>query len=71
MFNAEQYQKLKPFVNSIPQWEVFSDLVDFYIERQHKIMEQTNNVAELHKAQGALATLRQFQNLKDVVNGCN
>jgi len=71
MFNAEQYQKLKPFVNSIPQWEVFSDLVDFYIERQHKVMEQTNNVAELHKAQGALATLRQFQNLKDVVNGCN
>jgi hypothetical protein len=48
---------------------VFSDLVDFYIERQHKIMEQTNNVAELHKAQGALAVLRQFQNLKDVVNG--
>jgi len=71
MFNAEQYQKLKPFVNSIPQWEVFSDLVSFYIERQHKVMEQTNNVAELHKAQGALATLRQFQNLKDVVNGCN
>jgi uncharacterized protein YbgA (DUF1722 family) len=71
MFSAEQYQKLKPFVNSIPQWQVFSDLVDFYIERQHKIMEQTNNVAELHKAQGALATLRQFQNLKDVVNGCN
>jgi hypothetical protein len=34
-------------------------------------MEQTNNVAELHKAQGALATLRQFQNLKDIVNGCN
>jgi hypothetical protein len=32
-------------------------------------MEQTNNVAELHKAQGALAVLRQFQNLKDVVNG--
>jgi uncharacterized protein YbgA (DUF1722 family) len=71
MFNAEQYQKLKPFVNSIPQWEVFSDLVDFYIERQHKIMEQTNNVAELHKAQGALAVLRQFQNLKDIVNGCS
>jgi uncharacterized protein YbgA (DUF1722 family) len=71
MFNAEQYQKLKPFVNSIPQWQVFSDLVDFYIERQHKVMEQTNNVAELHKAQGALAVLRQFQNLKDVVNGCN
>jgi len=71
MFNAEQYQKLKPFVNSVPQWQVFSELVDFYIERQHKIMEQTGNVAELHKAQGALATLRQFQNLKDVVNGCN
>ena len=71
MFSAEQYQKLKPFVNSISQWQVFSDLVDFYIERQHKVMEQTNNVAELHKAQGALATLRQFQNLKDIVNGCN
>jgi uncharacterized protein YbgA (DUF1722 family) len=69
MFSAEQYQKLKPFVNSIPQWGVFSDLVDFYIERQHKVMEQTGNVAELHKAQGALAVLRQFQNLKDVVNG--
>jgi hypothetical protein len=71
MFNAEQYQKLKPFVNSIPQWEVFSDLVAFHVERQHKVMEQTNNVAELHKAQGALAVLRQFQNLKDIVNGCN
>jgi hypothetical protein len=71
MFSAEQYQKLKPFVNSIPLWETFSSLVDFYIERQHRTMEQTNNVAELHKAQGALATLRQFQNLKDVVNGCS
>jgi hypothetical protein len=69
MFNAEKYQKLKPFVNSTPQWEVFSDLVAFYIERQHRTMEQTNNVSELHKAQGALAVLRQFQNLKDVVNG--
>jgi hypothetical protein len=69
MFNAEQYQKLKPFVNSIPQWEVFSDLVAFYIERQHRCMEQSSNVADLHKAQGALAVLRQFQNLKDVVNG--
>ena len=71
MFSAEQYQKLKPFVNSVPQWKVFSELIDFYIERQHRVMEQTNNVAELHKAQGALAMLRQFQNLKDVVDGCN
>jgi len=38
------------------------------IEQQHKILEQSDNLVSVHKAQGAIETLRKIKRLREEVS---
>jgi hypothetical protein len=54
-------------VNSQRQWDQFSNYLDFLINQQHRIMEQSDNMQAVHRAQGAVFTLRRLKLLRDEV----
>jgi hypothetical protein len=60
--------KLKGFVNAKIQWDAYIESLDFYIELYQKKLEQSSDMVELHKAQGAIHALRQLKYLRDEVN---
>ena len=60
--------KLKGFVNTKTQWDAYTESLDFYIELYQKKLEQSADMVELHKAQGAIHALRQLKYLRDEVN---
>jgi hypothetical protein len=60
---------LKSFVNNKPEWDAFCQELDVWIEEQHKRLEQSEHVIEMHRAQGAIYTLRRLKFLRDKING--
>lgn len=56
-------------VSNNRQWEQFNNYLDALIEQQHRTLEQTENNTFVHRAQGAIAILRNMKNLRDAVNG--
>ena len=56
-------------VSSSRQWDHFSNYLDSLIEQQHRTLEQSDNKVTMHRAQGAIATLRSLQKLRDAVDG--
>jgi hypothetical protein len=67
--HRELLSKLKPLVNSKNQWVDFSNYIDYVIEQQHKILEQSSDSIIIYQAQGAVSTLRRLKLLRDEVNG--
>jgi len=47
----------------------FNNYIDELVKQQHKILEQSNDTATLHRSQGAVATLNKLKHLRDEVNG--
>mgnify|MGYP003138427080 CR=1 FL=1 len=45
----------------------FNNYIDAVIQQQHRVMEQTDNAIVLHRAQGAVSTLRRLKLLRDEV----
>ena len=39
------------------------------IDQQHRTLEQGDSTVLMHRAQGAIAVLRNIQNLRDAING--
>ena len=62
--NIPQAQGL---VNNPKQWTHFNNYLEELIKQQHRLMEQTEDVAPLHRAQGAIHMLRNIQRLRDNV----
>ena len=54
-------------VSNQAQWAKFEDYLDFIISQQHRVMEQTNEVVAMHRAQGAIYQLRRLKLLRDEV----
>jgi len=51
------------------QWDHFSKYLDSIIDQQHKVLEQTEDMVAVHKAQGAIDMLRKIKRLReDVAN---
>ena len=50
------------------QWVHFSNYLDVLIEQHHKTLEQSENKITLHKAQGAIETLRKIKRLREDVS---
>jgi hypothetical protein len=69
MDNKELLSKLKPLVSNKRQWDHFNNYLDALIEQQHRTLEQGDNTVLMHRAQGAIAVLRNIQTLRDAVNG--
>ena len=55
-------------VNNKEMLDHFNNYIDAVIQQQHRVMEQTDNTVVLHRAQGAISTLRRLKLLKDEVN---
>ena len=49
------------------QWVHFSNYLDVLIEQQHKTLEQSDNMINVHKAQGAIEALRKIRRLREDV----
>ena len=60
---------LKSFVNNKQEWDAFCEELDTWIAEQHKRLEQTEHLTEVHRAQGSIHTLRRLKFLRDKVNG--
>jgi len=54
-------------VNNNKQWDQFSEYLDFLVESQHRIMEQTEDSTILYRSQGAIFQLRRLKLLRDEV----
>ena len=67
MSDKDYLPKLKVLVNSQASWDAFTDMLDAHIEMMRRKMEQTDVVADLYRAQGAIAALRQLKYLKDEI----
>jgi len=67
MQDREHLNKLKALVNSQPQWDQFNNYLKELINQQQRIMEQTDNITVLYRAQGALYQLRRLLMLRDEV----
>jgi hypothetical protein len=67
--NRELLSKLKPLVSNSRQWDNFNKYLDVLIDQQHRTLEQGDSTVLMHRAQGAIAVLRNIQNLRDAING--
>jgi hypothetical protein len=56
-------------VSSSRQWDHFSNYLDALIEQQQRTLEQSDNMVTMHRAQGAIGTLRSLQKLREAVDG--
>lgn len=66
--HKELLSPLKPLCNNTKLWDGFVEYLDYYINMNQKIMEQTSDEDLWRKAQGAIAVLRKLQTLRDEVN---
>ena len=46
----------------------FNNYLDYSISQQHKLIEQADDVVRMHRAQGAIMTLRKLKFLREEVN---
>ena len=67
MQDKEHLSKLKGLVSNQAQWSKFEAYLDMIINQQHRVMEQTNEVIAVHRAQGAIYQLRRLKLLRDEV----
>jgi hypothetical protein len=65
--DKEIFSKLKGLVSSNRQWDHFSNYLDVLIAQQHKTLEQSDNMIDVHKAQGAIEALRKIRRLREDV----
>ena len=65
--DKEILSKLKGLVSNSRQWDHFSNYLDVLIEQQHKVLEQSENMITVHKAQGAVEALRKIRRLREDV----
>jgi hypothetical protein len=63
--DKEILSKLKPLVSNNRQWDHFSNYLDVLTTQQHKILEQSESMITVHKAQGAIETLRKIRRLRE------
>lgn len=60
--------RLKPLCNNPDQWEAFCAFLDLEIALNQAALEQADNSIVMHRAQGAISTLRKFKHLRDEAN---
>jgi hypothetical protein len=60
-------EHLNKLVSNQAQWSKFEAYLDMIINQQHRVMEQTNEVVAVHRAQGAIYQLRRLKLLRDEV----
>ena len=46
-------------------WDHFSNYLDTIVDQHHKVLEQSENMITVHKAQGAIDVLRRIKRLRE------
>ena len=64
-------RKLVSFVNVKKNMESLEIYMESRIEDMHKVLEQTEDVREMHMAQGAIRELKRLKTLRDEVLASN
>ena len=52
-------------VSNNRQWDHFNKYLDVLIDQQHRTLEQGDSTVLMHRAQGAIAVLRNIKTLRD------
>jgi len=60
---------LKPLVENKQLLDNFNDYIDVLINRQHQIIEQSEDNIVMYRAQGAIASLRRLKLMRQEVLG--
>jgi hypothetical protein len=60
---------LKAFTNHPHQWDAFVEFINDEIANQNRKLQQSDNIVDLHRAQGAVHILQRISKLKEMVNG--
>jgi tRNA splicing ligase len=69
MIDKKWLSALKPMVSSKSQWIAFTEVLDAYIEMHSKKLEQSGDLIEMYRSQGAVYSLRKLKQLKDETDG--
>tara|TARA_A100001388_G_scaffold225558_1_gene176656 strand:+ start:127 stop:351 length:225 start_codon:yes stop_codon:yes gene_type:complete len=64
-------RKLVSFVNVKKNMDSLEIYMESRIEDMHKVLEQTEDVREMHMAQGAIRELKRLKTLRDEVLASN
>ena len=64
-------RKLASFVNVKKNMDSLEIYMESRIEDMHKVLEQTEDVREMHMAQGAIRELKRLKTLRDEVLASN
>ena len=64
-------RKLASFVNVKKNIDSLEIYMESRIEDMHKVLEQTEDVREMHMAQGAIRELKRLKTLRDEVLASN
>jgi len=67
MTRKEAVGKIKPMLNNKRQWDAFCRYIDLLVEDQHRKLEQSVDAVSIHRAQGAIETLRKLKYMRDEV----
>jgi hypothetical protein len=59
---------LKPLAHNTIMWNAFEEMIDYYVALRVKELEQAEHTVNLHRAQGAIASLKKLKTLRDEIN---
>jgi len=59
---------LKALVNNHTLFQSFLSELDDMIEKERKVLEQTQEPITIYRSQGSISTLNKLKKLRDVVN---
>tara|TARA_X000001388_G_C2171939_1_gene100186 strand:+ start:248 stop:469 length:222 start_codon:yes stop_codon:yes gene_type:complete len=60
-------KKVLPLVNTAKFSELLEQYLIIKISEQHRVLEQTDDVPTLHRAQGAVTALKKLMHMKDEI----
>ncbi len=60
---------LKAFTNHPHQWQAFVEFVNDEIAALNRKLQQSDNMVDVHRAQGAVHILQRVSKLKEMVDG--
>ncbi len=68
MKNKEYLGKLT-VLTQFHTWDAFVSMIDQHVDNHRRKLEQSSDVQEIYRAQGAVMALSALKKLKDEING--
>lgn len=69
MKHKEYLTKLGLLTTNFHTWEAFVAMLDHHIDGNRRKLEQSTDLPEIYRAQGAIMALTALTKLKDEING--